>query len=88
MGGEVIDLNDMKIVCLNSSEQPKEFTDFGNNSWDSEGNKLSNEILALGDYIKLDFSKNEVKVTNSGTVDMYFVHTPSQQVIQKFTFHV
>ncbi len=82
-GGEVIDLNDT-IVYLSASGEQKPIPDLWNYSWDSKGNKLKNGTLMFGDYI----IKKELEIPNNGTVDMYFVYMPSQQVIQKFTFYV
>lgn len=85
MGGEVIDLNDTKIVYLNANRQTDAFTDLRNHSFPQEGHELENETLMLGDYIKFDIPRDKLTFTNSGTTDMYFVYTPSQQIIQKFT---
>jgi FlaG/FlaF family flagellin (archaellin) len=83
VGGEDIDLKDVKIVG-----QQENFTDLRDKGRDPEGKKLDNGILMLGDHIEIDIPKNKVNPTSSDTVKIYFVYTPSQQVIQIFTFYM
>jgi archaeal type IV pilus assembly protein PilA len=88
IGGEAIDLKNAKIAYLNASRQTDYFTNLEDVSFTLEGYESENGNLMLGDFIKFDIPKNNLTITDYGTIDMYFVYTPSQQVIQKFTFYV
>jgi hypothetical protein len=85
MGGEAIDLEYVKITLFNSSGKLAEFPDLKGKGWDSKRQVLNNNVLTLGDYIEIDTTEKGVKLTNSGTIEIFFVYTPSQQVMQRFT---
>jgi archaellin len=78
-GGEAIDLKDVKII-LSTEKKQEEF-----NLYSVEFNySVTNGVFMLGDYIILDPTSRGINlVTDNPT--MYFVHTPSQQVIQRVT---
>jgi len=80
-GGEAIDLKDVKIILSNGEKQ--EGFDMSSNR--SEFNySATNDVLMLGDYIEINPTSRGINlVTDNPT--MYFVHTPSQQVIQRVT---
>jgi len=84
-GGEAIDLKNAKIAYLNASRQTDYFNNLEDVSFSREGHESENGNLMLGDFIKFDIPRNNLTFTEYGTIDMYFVYTPSQQVIQKFT---
>ena len=79
-GGEAIDLEDVKIV-LNINGEPEEFdvsSDPGVNY------SATNNVLMVGDYIEINTNKSRGRILKStDTIDMYFVHTGSDQVIQR-----
>ena len=78
-GGEAVDLKDINIV-LNTGEKQEEFNISSNRS---EFNySVSNDILMLGDYIILNSTGRGINLTVDDPV-MYFIHIPSQQVIQR-----
>lgn len=85
-GGETIDLEDIKIV-LNVNDTQAEFnvSDSNFNAYDPEGNKLSpNDAFMLGDYIEINSKGSKVNITDeNATVNLYLVHTGSDQVIKK-----
>jgi FlaG/FlaF family flagellin (archaellin) len=80
-GGEAIDLKDVKII-LSKGEKQEGF-DLSSNR--SEFNySATNDVLMLGDYIEINPTYRGINLT-TGNPTMYFVHTPSQQVIQRVT---
>lgn len=82
-GGEVIDLKDIKIK-FNADGQQAEFniSDPNVTVYDPEGKRLfSDDVFMLGDYIEIKLSSEEIQ--GKKAIDLYFVHTPSSQVIKK-----
>lgn len=78
-GGEAIDLKDVKII-LSTEEKQEEF-----NLYSVGFNySVTNGVFMLGDYIILDPTSREINLGTDNPT-MYFVHTPSQQVIQRVT---
>lgn len=81
-GGEAIDLEDAKIV-ININGQQEEFN-LSSDRGVSHKVKNKNNVLMAGDEIVINTSLGRGRDLNStDTVEMYFVHTESDQVIQK-----
>ena len=79
VGGEAIDLEDVKIV-LNINGEQEEF----NVSDPGVNYSATNKVLMVGDYIEINTNKSRGRILKStDTIDMYFVHTGSDQVIQR-----
>jgi FlaG/FlaF family flagellin (archaellin) len=85
-GGEAIDLKAIKII-LSVNGDPFSFnlSDPGVTFFSSNGSESNNGVLMLGDFIEINTSQRGLDLKNDDTIDMYFVHTPSQQVIQRVT---
>ncbi len=85
-GGEAIDLEDTKII-LNINGQQTEFdaSDVSDVSSDpGVSSDSTNGVLMLGDYIAIDTNLSKgIDLKSTDTVDLYFVHTGSDQVIQR-----
>ena len=85
MGGEAIDLKDVKIVLNTNEKNNNEEFDLSSNR--SEFNySATNDVLMLGDYIVINPTSRGIYLGTDDTV-MFFVHKPSRQVIQKVTLH-
>lgn len=87
-GGEAIDLKDIKIILSVDGEQEEfEMSDpdiYGHTVtvFDPKGKGLSlNDVFTLGDCIEI--TPSSVDITNADSIDLYFVHTASKQVIKK-----
>ncbi|WIM48175.1 type IV pilin N-terminal domain-containing protein [Methanosarcina mazei] len=83
-GGEEIDLKDIMII-LNTGEKRAEFnmSESAVKVFDPKGNQLpSDGVFALGNRIVID-PTGKINITSGNAVDLYFVHTASDQVIQK-----
>lgn len=83
-GGEEIDLEDIMII-LNTGEKLAEFnmSESAVKVFDPKGNQLpSDGVFALGNRIVID-PTSKINVSSGNAVDLYFVHTASDQVIQK-----
>jgi FlaG/FlaF family flagellin (archaellin) len=80
VGGEAINLNDVNVVLVNTknTDEHEEF------NLSLTGSKFycsaANNVLTLGDYIRI--SPTNISLGTDDTI-MFFVYTPSQQVIQK-----
>jgi FlaG/FlaF family flagellin (archaellin) len=86
IGGEAINLEDIEII-LNANGTQAEFnmSDPNFTVFDPEGKTPSNGVFMLGDYIVLNTS-SKVDITDKNTtVNLYFLHTESRQVIKKAT---
>jgi len=88
-GGEAIDLKDIKIILSVDGERAEldmsdpEIYDNAVTVIDHKGKKLSSDgVFALRDCIIIN-SSNQVDIKNASSIDLYFVHTASSQVIQK-----
>lgn len=83
-GGEEIDLKDIMII-LNTEEKRAEFnmSESAVKVFDPKGNQLpSDGVFTLGNRIVID-PTSKINITSGNAVDLYFVHTASDQVIQK-----
>ncbi|MDI9394327.1 MAG: type IV pilin N-terminal domain-containing protein [Euryarchaeota archaeon] len=80
IGGETIDLEDIKIILsVDGTQYEFDISDSNFDAYGPKGNKLpKNGVFTLGDYIEI--KKN---IEPGDVVDFYFVHTKSRQVIQK-----
>ena len=86
MGGEAIDLKDVNVV-LNTADTHRH-EEFNLSSNKSEFDySATNNVLMLGDYILINPTSRGIYLDTDDTV-MFFVYTPSQQVIQKVTLHI
>ena len=83
MGGEAIDLRDVNVV-LNTADTHRH-EEFNLSSESGFKCSATNYVLMLGDYIMISPSR-EINLSTDDTV-MFFVYTPSQQVIQKVTLN-
>jgi archaellin len=85
-GGEAIDLKDIKIILsVNGTQAEFNMSDSNNVTvYDAKGSTPSDDVFMLGDYIEINSSGSKVNVTDeNATIDFYFVHTESRQVIKK-----
>lgn len=81
-GGEAIDLQDAKIM-LNINGQQEEF-DLSSDPGVSCN--ATNNVLMVGDDIVINTSLSRGRdLRSTDSIDMYFVHTGSDQVIQRVT---
>ena len=91
-GGEAIDLKAIKIILsVKGQSVPFDMSYYNKpNStvkvWHFDGNLSNDNALMLGDCIEINTSQSNISLRND-TIDMFFVHTPSQQVIQKVMLH-
>ncbi|HEX2958897.1 MAG TPA: type IV pilin N-terminal domain-containing protein [Chitinispirillaceae bacterium] len=82
-GGEAIDLEDIKVI-LSVNETQTEFNMSEFEVFDPDGKLSSDDVFMLGDYIVIDPSSKVVDITDeNASIDLYFVHTESNQVIKK-----
>lgn len=76
-GGEAIDLSAVKIIVVVGGQQlPYDETSFSIKKLKGNGPK---DVFMLGDCIEI----TDKKFKSGVDIDMFFVHTPSQQVIQR-----
>ena len=81
-GGEAVDLEDAKIV-LNINGQQEEFDLYSD---PGVRHNAKNNVLMAGDEIIIDTNLSRGRDLNStDIIEMFFVHTGSDQVIQKVT---
>ncbi|AKB46274.1 hypothetical protein MSKOL_0497 [Methanosarcina sp. Kolksee] len=80
-GGEAIDRSAIKII-LTAGNKRSEYSGVGLTIKNPEGTPLesSDKLFTLGDYIEIEISDD---LMNEKEIEMFFVDTPSQQVIQK-----
>ena len=76
-GGEAIDLSATKIILIFPDGQLHEFSK--SNFKDPDGNEPEDDVFMLGDSIVI----HDEKIKSEVDVDMYFLDTKSQQVIQR-----
>lgn len=84
-GGETMDLEYIKIILgVNNTQAEFNVSDPSVTVYDPEGNRLStNDVFMLGDCILINTS-SKVNITDeNATVNLYLVHTGSNQVIKK-----
>lgn len=84
-GGETIDLSAIKVILL-VDEQPTEFNmseTEGVKVYGPDGNESKDEVFTLGDCIVIDTTKKSLDLKAGANIDMFFVDTPSQQVVQR-----
>jgi len=84
VGGEAIDLKDVNVVLDSADAHRHEEFNLSSNKSEFDYS-ATNKVLMLGDYIMISPSR-EINLSTDDTV-MFFVYTPSQQVIQKVTLH-
>lgn len=86
-GGEPIDLKAIKIILRINEQQipPYNMSDPGIEVLNLDGFDSNNSTLMLGDYIVVNTSQRRIDLKDNDTVDMYFVYTESNQVIQRVT---
>lgn len=85
VGGEAIDLKDINIVFVNTTDTHMR-AEFNLSSKGGFNYSATNDVLMLGDYIIINPTNEGINLSTDDIV-MFFVHTPSQQVIQKVTLH-
>jgi FlaG/FlaF family flagellin (archaellin) len=83
-GGEAIDLSAIKIV-LYVDEQPTEFSmsEDGVKVYSPDNIEFKDGAFMLGDRIVIDTEKKGLDLKAGANIDMFFVDTPSQQVVQR-----
>lgn len=96
-GGEPIDLKAIKIIIsVNGMQNEFNIQDPSNSDSRVEirhldGSLSNDSALMLGDYIVIhtnpetDQNQKRIDMNSTDIIDMYFVYTPSRQVIQKVT---
>jgi len=85
-GGEAIELEDIKVILsVNGAQAEFNMSDSNVAVYDPKGNQMySDDVFMLGDYIMIYSSSSKVNITDeNATIDFYFVHTESSQVIKK-----
>jgi FlaG/FlaF family flagellin (archaellin) len=87
IGGEPTDLKAIKIILTINEQQipPFNISDTGVNVFNSSGFVSTNVAFMLGDYIVVNTSQKGIDLKHDDTIDMYFVDTESNQVIQRVT---
>ncbi|MCC4765864.1 type IV pilin [Methanosarcina sp. DH1] len=80
-GGEAIDESDIKIMVSVDGENKGEFDSDDFNVKNPDGTYSSDGVFTLGDCIEIDTSSMDLKAGDD--IDIFFVDTPSEQVIQK-----
>ncbi len=79
-GGEAIDLSAIKIMfSVNGNKREFDSDDLSVKNLD--GTDSSDDVFTLGDCIVIDATSMDL--TAGEDIDMFFVYTPSQQVIQR-----
>ncbi|RXA21348.1 type IV pilin [Methanosarcina sp. MSH10X1] len=88
-GGEAIDKTAINVILSGNYGMPDEFSRTYSMS-DSEvkiqkpdGNNSTDNVLTLGDRIIINTKGSGVSLTSKNSIDLFIVHIPSQQVIQK-----
>jgi FlaG/FlaF family flagellin (archaellin) len=86
VGGEAIDLGDVNVV-LNTidTHRHEEFNLSFNNKTEFDYS-ATNNVLMLGDYIVISPASRGINLDTDDTI-MFFVYTPSQQVIQQIKLY-
>lgn len=83
-GGEAIDLDSIKVILsVNGKQTEFKMSDPGVEVRNPEGKQSADSVLTLGDCVVINTTVSGINMTAGDAVDMYFVHMPSQQVIQK-----
>jgi len=85
VGGEAIDLKDVNVVLDSADAHRHEEFNLSSNKSEFDYS-ATNKVLMLGDYILINPTSRGIYLDTDDTV-MFFVYTPSQQVIQKVTLH-
>ena len=85
VGGEAIDLKDVNVVLSTTdTHRHEEFNLHSNKSEFSYS--ATNNVLMLGDHILINPTNRGISLDTDDTI-MFFIYTPSQQVIQKVALH-
>jgi FlaG/FlaF family flagellin (archaellin) len=83
-GGEAVDLEAIEVILsVNGQQAEFNMSDPRVEVRDPDGNISTDGVLMLGDYIVINTTGSVLNMTAGDAIDMYFVHAPSQQVIQK-----
>jgi FlaG/FlaF family flagellin (archaellin) len=82
IGGEAIDLSSIKIV-LNDNGQQTELNSSEFKVKNPDGSNSTDDALILGDCIVIDTIGKGVDLIGGNAMDVFVVHTPSKQIIQK-----
>lgn len=85
VGGEAIDLKDVNIVLVNSTDTHIR-AEFNLSSKSGFNYSATNDVLMLGDSVIINPTNEGINLSTDDLI-MFFVYTPSQQVIQKVTLH-
>lgn len=80
-GGEAIDISAIKIMVSVNGEKKGEFDRSDFSVKNPDGNPSSDEVFTLGDCIEIDTKSMDLKAGED--IDLFFVDTPSRQVIQR-----
>ncbi|WP_410508427.1 type IV pilin N-terminal domain-containing protein [Methanosarcina hadiensis] len=85
-GGEEIDFENIRIILRTGGKQAEfNMSESAVKIFDPKGNQLSSDgVFELGNRIVID-PTSKINITSGNAVDLYFVHTASDQVIQKTT---
>lgn len=85
IGGEAVDLSAIKIIFSANGQQ----TEFNRSEFkvkNPDGNNSIDDALTLGDCIVISPARKGVNLISEDAIDMFVVHTPSRQIIQKAVF--
>ena len=82
IGGEAIDLSAINII-LSANGKRTEFNSSEFKVKNLDGSNSTDDALMLGDCIVINTTGKEVNLMSGDAIDMFIVHTPSEQVIQK-----
>lgn len=85
VGGEAIDLKDVNIVLVNSTDTHIR-AEFNLSSKSGFNYSATNDVLMLGDSVIINPTNEGINLSTDDLI-MFFLYTPSQQVIQKVTLH-
>jgi Protein of unknown function (DUF1628). len=78
-GGEAIDKSAIKII-LTAGNKRSEYNGVDLTIKNPDGTESSDKLFTLGDYIEIKISND---LMSEKEIEMFFVDTPSQQVIQR-----
>ena len=82
IGGEAIDLSAINII-LSANGKRTEFNSSEFKVKNLDGSNSTDDVLMIGDCIVINTTGKEVNLMGGDAIDMFIVHTPSEQVIQK-----
>jgi hypothetical protein len=82
VGGEAIDLEDVNVVLNTIDTDRHEEFNLSYNDKTEFDYSAANNVLMLGDYIVISPTNRGISLATDDII-MFFVYTPSQQVIQR-----